>query len=91
MAATWYLLASVLLWLHWFPGQPVRFGATRTDAAAYMMFLPILFTSIGPGLLLSNWLGHAIGPWRRVLDLFAGPEAAPTHAPEKERDEWPSI
>jgi hypothetical protein len=60
------LLGFVLHWLHWYPYRAT--AGTRTAAAEYLMYLPALFTSVAPGLLLANFVAHCIAPWRRVLD-----------------------
>lgn len=65
----WSLLAFVLHRLHWFPQRAT--AGTRTVAAEYLMYLPALFSSFAPGLLLSNFVAHCIGPWGRVLDVEA--------------------
>jgi hypothetical protein len=35
------------------------------------MYIPAVFTSLAPGLLLANFVARCIGPWRRVLDREA--------------------
>ena len=74
--AVWFLLFDGLLWLHWYPDAPgrfgtPRFGSTRVRASEYLLSLPTLIASFGPGFLLSNLVARNVGPWRRTLDREA--------------------
>jgi len=74
--ALWFLLFEGLLWLHWYPEAPggigtPSFGTTRVRASGYLLSLPALFASFGPGFLLSNLVARYVGPWRRTLDRDA--------------------
>jgi hypothetical protein len=71
MAGLSFGLAKTLYWLHWYPLTPPAMGAFRTRAAPFLLVLPALFASVGPGLLVSNLVAWLIRPWRRILDREA--------------------
>jgi hypothetical protein len=71
MTGVWFMLGKTLYWLHWYPRTPPPLVVFRTRAAPFLLALPALFASVGPGLLISNFVARFIRPWRRVLDREA--------------------